>query len=91
MIVKTKLEVTVFHRHSFKENSILIDQDKVVKSTTIITREDFPTAWREAHLWISKERIKNRFKKRCTEVFLRDMTDYCSLEIWEISDKTNAA
>ena len=89
--METKLRATVFHRHSFKENSILIDQDKVVKSTTIIAGENFPTAWREAHLWISKERIKNRFKKRCTEVFLRDMTDYCSLEIREIRDETNAA
>ena len=80
--METKLRATVFHRHSFKENSILIDQDKVVKSTTIITRENFHTAWKEAHLWIVKERIKNR----CTKASLRDMTDYCSLEIREISD-----
>ena len=85
--METKLEVTVFHRHSFKENSILIDQDKVVKSTTIIAGENFPTAWREAHLWISRKRIK----KRCTKISLRDMTDYCSLEIREIRDETNAA
>lgn len=81
--METKLEVTVFHRHSFKENSILIDQDKVVKSTTIITGKNFHTAWREAHLWISRERIKNR----CTEAVPQQFsTDYCSLEIREISD-----
>ena len=84
--MKTKLGVTVSHRHSFKENSILIDQDEIVESTTIITRENFHTAWREALSWIIKERIKSC----CTKVSLRDITDYCSLEIWEINDETNA-
>jgi len=91
-IVETKLRTTVFHRHSFKEDSISIDQDKVERSKTIITGENFHTAWREAHLWIAKERIK----KCCKEVVHLDKsqlvsTDYCSHEIREISDETNAA